>query len=373
MNKYRLHAGSLLCVVAILCFGMLAASVFAGERDSAGFRMLGGAGNVYTIGTAVQVSDPLVGDVYLLAEAFSIDNTVSGDIGFVGRTLVVNERVRGDVRGVGETITINSAVSGEMIAAGTAIALAKDGNIAQRVVLAGDAITLHGTIGGDVLLYGGVINIHGRIDGDVRMESNKKIVIHPGAVIAGDVQYTSDNEDALTVLAGAIVSGETMFTMADSADDTKWSDALYHIIFLLTIGFIAFGVFRKRWNNILRGSVGNCAIDIVIGLAALPVILLVLLLSFAIPGLPIIGFLLLFGVVTLLLCGITSSPVVVGAFLQAIYEKKINASWQSTALGVGVLFLLSLLPYLAVALIALSTLFITGRVLRHLVIYLFRK
>ena len=345
---------------------------FFERGDGAGVLLLGGDENVYVPGMNVLVSDPLGGDAFVLAETLTVDAAVSGDVAVVADFVAINERVSGDVRGAASTLRINSTVSGELLAAASFLDIADDGVIGGRVTAAVDSVVVRGRVYGDTRFYGGIVEIYGQVDGDIFISGADEIILHPGSVVRGDVHYSADDRDALSVADGATVVGAVSFDFAERDEGVSaWSDELYHLVFLIILGLLSFGIFRERWVGYLRGSVGKHAVDVLIGLVALPVASILALCSLAVPGLFIIGVALLLGVCVLLLCGVAASPVIAGRLVESLYTKKLVVSWRSTVIGVGVLFLLSLIPFAGGISLMLCAFFIAGRGIRRACVYLF--
>lgn len=359
---------TVLCVCVLFFFSVTAVAErtpFFTVSDDAAVLLSGDTGNAYTAAASVSVTEPFTGDIYALAEDLQVTDTVAGDIGFVGSTATISESVDGDVRVIGDSFTIDGVVSGEALFLGSRVTVSKNGSVLGRLVTAADFVVINGTVGGDVLCFSCTdLIIHGRVDGSIYASSVESITVHPGAVVGGAIQYASPHEDALFVFPGATVSGDTEFTLK-GVDRSSVSTVVSRLVFVLAVGLLAYGLVRHRWDRYLRVRPFRAVLDVLIGFVSFLAAVVISFILLFVPGLFIIGAALFFSCIALLLCGIISSPVLVGFVVQSLYRKGAGVSWQSVFLGAGVLFLALFVPVLGSGIIALCALFCVGRVVRY--------
>ena len=352
-----------------ICLGLLITPIALATDGITGrdFSRISGSENVYAFSGSAIVDESLTGDAYVIANTISVDNPVTGDVGFVGNIVDINNRVNGDIRAVANILTVNSAVSGELITAASLLNLTKSGTIEKRVIAYAENTAIRGTVKGNVHFYGETLSIHGQINGDVRAKNPKQIIIHPDAVVKGEVRYIAEDGDVLTVLPGATVSTVRYEPFEKDGSDSALADILYNLIFLLVTGFLAFGLFRKRWSAHIPVKFGDSVINIAIGLATLPAAFVITLISLAVPGMIIMAVALVFIIAALLLFGAAATPIIVGSLIESTYMKKTVVSWRSVSIGAGALLLLSLIPVIVGIIVILCALYLTGKAIRQTV------
>ncbi|MDD3927249.1 MAG: hypothetical protein PHT33_11395, partial [bacterium] len=160
-------------------------------------------------------------DVYISGGTVLIDGTVNGDLVVAGGTVNVNGPVTQDVIAAGGTVTVNGRAGDDIRVAGGTVNI--NSPVRDDLVVAGGTVTVSGAgIGGDVLVWGGNTNlsapvtgnvmgsvgnlaIYSRIGGSVNVNTSM-LTLGPGAVVAGDLIYTSSKE--ATINPNARVTGQ---------------------------------------------------------------------------------------------------------------------------------------------------------------------
>ena len=380
------------CLTFLLSLILLVAivPVEAGEKDG-GYKdseesllfFAGGEKNIYTVATQVTVDALLSGDLFAIAESIDVEAVVIGDLAVLGGSIEVEAPVEGDVRAVGTTVTLSDHVFGEVIIAGEHVGITKGGIVDESVVLFATEATIKGTINGDLMFYGEKLDIEGTIkgtlhaggarriqlqngatvQGDIKAERVEKIILHPGSNIAGSIFYKGKNKELLTILPGATVQGETVFTKQKKG---MRGDPLHlsTLLFFLVIGFLLFLPFRKKKvHALIKTTVKEYAVAVgsgIIVVLATSIGAFVLLFTFLWP-ISIVAF---FPVLALIVAGILLSPIVVGTLLWRLYEKRAPVSWKTVLVGAIALYLLSFI-HLALPLACIVGLFFLGTVALH--------
>jgi cytoskeletal protein CcmA (bactofilin family) len=205
MPHMRLRAA----LLAVLATFALTAPVAAGEFRS---------DSTVTVGAAESIDD----DLYAAAGTVVIDGTVNGDATVAGATVQVNGTVTGSLNVGGGSVEVLGDVGGAVrVSAGTVrisgsvgrdvVAFGGNVTIDSSAVIAGDvaggvgSLTVAGSIGGDLLASAGTITVSGTVDGAIEAGAGQ-LTIESGAVIGGNVTYTSSNEAVID--DGAQIGGE---------------------------------------------------------------------------------------------------------------------------------------------------------------------
>jgi cytoskeletal protein CcmA (bactofilin family) len=301
-------------------------------------------------------------DLIVAADRTVIDGDVDGDLIAWSRNITVNGHVKGDVLGWGQLVTVNGTVDGNVRAfcqtlsiTGTvgknAMAWSGDvnldhkGKIGGTVTLGAGDGELNGSIGGDVLAFIGGLEIDGPIGGNVRVRSGH-LSIGSEAVIAGTTKY--EGNKMAEVAPGAKLASPIEFTHYKRGPDRSspryyWRQALHwgaSFVFGLVLLLVAPGFFYDVANACKK--VGPTSGLGVLFLLATPVATILVCITMV--GIPV-------GIAALLLYAIAiySAQVFVGTWLG---EKILGAgvgfgpTLGRLALGLAIIRLLRLIPYL---------------------------
>lgn len=198
MPKHVLRGLAVLFMV-ILATVLLAAPALAAE--------VRGLDDV-TIASGEVVDD----DLYVAGSSITIDGTVNGDLWAVGGTVTINGTVNGDVVAAAQKVDIN----GEVTQAARVIAseVNIDGYVGGDLLVGSSELTISSTaeIGGDLLFGGSSARIDGLIHGYIR-GGGDEVTLADG--VGGDVQLDLDN---LTVASTANIQGNLTYTSENEAD-----------------------------------------------------------------------------------------------------------------------------------------------------------
>jgi anti-sigma factor RsiW/cytoskeletal protein CcmA (bactofilin family) len=308
-------------------------------------------------------------DLIVAADRAVIDGDVDGDLISWSRSLTVNGHVKGDIIGGGELCTVNGTVDGNVRAtcqtlkiAGTVgknlmawcgeINLDPKGKVGGTATLGGGDIDLDGHIGGDLLAGFKTLDLNGSIGGNVRIQG-RRLTIGSGAEIAGTTKFKGANPADVT--PGAKLGSPVEYIRLEHGPDRTspryyWHQALHWgagFVFGLVLLLVAPGFFYDVANACKK--VGPTSGLGVLFLLALPVA--AILVCVTIVGIPV-------GIAALFLYGIAiySTQVFVGAWLG---EKILGAAagfgptLGRLALGLAIIRVLRLIPYLGVLVAAI--------------------
>lgn len=147
-------------------------------------------GNYFAAGETVRVSGTVNGDVYAAAGEVIVDGTVNGDLLAMGGTVTVSGRVAQDLRSAGGRIILEGPVGKDATVAGGDISLSRGATVAKSFAAAGGSVALEGRVAGEARVVSGKLSVGDRIGGDL-IATAGRIVLAPGATIAGDFSYRS--------------------------------------------------------------------------------------------------------------------------------------------------------------------------------------
>jgi len=343
---------SLICLLVTLMVALFATPALA-------FDARGGQTVTVPSGEVVE------GDLYVAGNNVVIDGTVNGDVFAAGQTLTINGKVNGGVSLAGQTITLNGSIGNGARVAGQSIIV--NGNIGRDFVVFASDMTMSGkaAISGDLVMGLGTATINGRIAGNIRGNvgqatisgevggnvdlTSGSLIVASGARIQGGLTYTSENQ--AVIQSGASIAGTTAHKVpVKEPARTFWSSAVWQVLgflMILVLGII-FVLIASRRVAALANSVQSRPWQ-TLGLGA--VILIVTPIAAIIVMITVIGLPL--GLISLVLYGIALylSQVPIGLLIgRLIIRRKPELESRgmmiaALALGLFILFVLRLIPF----------------------------
>ncbi len=329
--------------------------------------------DLYIAGNTIIIDGTVNGDLWAFGSTITVNGDVNGSIVAIGQTVNVNGNVGHAVRLVGQTINISGNVSGDLIVFGS------EANIASKVKIGGDMlfsagnVRLNGPVEKDVKGSGSEVIVANVVGGDVELKV-KNLTLTSSANVQGNLTYTSENE--ADIQSGAKVEGKTTHNMPEVKKPAPFSGIVGKLIgFLMALvtgliiiliipgrsASVADSIRNKPWTSLGWGAVILFATP----LAAIVVCITVI-------GIPV-------GLIALALYAIAIyiSQVFVGLFIgrwiigrfRGTESKAIMVG--ALALGLVILTLLGLIPYLgfwiglAVALFGLGAILVSETRLRN--------
>jgi len=151
-------------------------------------------------------------DLYVAGGTIIIDGTINGDLIAAGKIIRVNGPVNGSIIAIGGTVDINGEVTHAVRVIGETLNIS--GTIGRDLLLAGDKVSLASTaeIGSDLLLGAGTALIDGLIKGDIN-SGVESLTIASTASIQGKLTYISENE--ANIQSGAQIMGPITHQLPD--------------------------------------------------------------------------------------------------------------------------------------------------------------
>jgi cytoskeletal protein CcmA (bactofilin family) len=321
------------------------------------------SGDTLTVASGEVIDD----DLYITGGEITVDGTINGDLVAFGGAITVNGSVNGGVIAAGGTVVLNGKVARAVRAAGGDLSIS--GAVGGDLVVAGGQVKVTSTasIGGDVLLGAGSVRIAGPVrgyikggSGDVVLSSEvgedvelgvDRLTLASTAVIRGDLTYIS--EDEASVQPGSQVMGQTTHRLPEARPE-KLAPAfgivgrVLGFVMALIVGIIIILVARRRASSIADSvrdkpwqSLGWGALVLI----ATPIaILLVLITVIGIP-LGLIGL-------ALYLIALYLAQVFVALTIGSLILRRSAADENqglligALAIGLAILSLLGLIPYL---------------------------
>lgn len=310
---------------------------------------------------SVTIAGTVNGDVYAVAERVVVTGTVNGDIYAAGAVVEITGTVSQDVVAAGGTVTVRSASIGDsLVTAGDIISVSEDVTVAGGLIFAGRNV--HNSAVVDRGMYGaaGLLDFNGTVGKDVWVTLGA-LTAGNDAVIAGDLSYSmeksADLPESLTVNGATTYVdpasystgwqgfGNQEFSNRVNLGYQLWSYSAALLIGLLFLYFfgdvgknIALTMRSKFWSSLGWG--------IAVLFGTMPVLILIMLTVVGIPlGLLFMGLFFLEIYFAKIFLG-----VLYGSFIS---EKVLKSSPPNKfvlfALGLGVYYVIGLVPFVNVA------------------------
>jgi len=328
-------------------------------------------GDIVTISSGEVIDD----DLFVAGETIIIDGTINGDLIAVGRTIMVNGTINGSIMAAGGTININGEVTHAVRVAGETLNV---GNIVgEDLLAAGNKFNLANTaeIGDDLLLGARNARIEGLVKGDIN-GGVESLTIASTAIIKGKLTYLSENE--ANIHSDAQIMGtitHKLYIIKESLTagirlGLWWKIIGFLMILVLGIIIILFAPKRVKavtesirtrpWASLGWGILILIATPIAAGIACITIIGLPL-------GLITLTLYTIAIYLTQLFAGLLIGQLIIGSF-RGVENKA--ALVGALALGLVILSLLRLIPYLdffiglATVLFGLGAMLVSERKLR---------
>ena len=205
LHRSRIRAALLALFATFALTGPVAAGEFRSEQSVTVAEGESIDDDLYVAAGIVNIDGTVNGDATIAGGTVTVSGTVTGSLNVGGGTVDVTGDVTGAVRVSAGTVRIAGAVGRDVVAFGGNITIDSSAEVAGDVAGGVGMLVIDGTIGGDVRAGAGTIEISGTVDGSID-SSVGELTIASGAVVGGDVRYTSARE--ATIADDAQIGGD---------------------------------------------------------------------------------------------------------------------------------------------------------------------
>ncbi|GEM_PF-2459794 len=143
-------------------------------------------GDLYATGEEL-IAQGVQGDVIFFGRKARVQD-VEGGIFFLGEKLVLNGTITRSVRFLGRALEANGKIQRDILFAGQELKLEKGAEVTGDLYAAGDEIDVFGTVTGKAHLGGNEVILAGTFHSDVRVKA-RRLVILPETKIEGNLEY----------------------------------------------------------------------------------------------------------------------------------------------------------------------------------------
>jgi cytoskeletal protein CcmA (bactofilin family) len=330
--------------------------------------------DLYVAASLLVINGTVNGDILWAGQTINVNGTVNGSITAIGMNINIDGDVSKSVRAAGSSVNVRGRIGGDLMVAGSTVDLTNKATIGRDLAFAASKITVDSMIDRSIKGNGGDATLSDSVGSDVDITVNN-LTIASSAQIRGDLIYTSKN--AATIQSGALIAGTTTHKLAQSHITPSWpplgawGSVIAFFMALLT-GIVLIAIAPKR-AKLVAAAIKNKPLP-TLGWGAL--IFIVTPIAAVIVCITIIGIPV--GLAGLVLYGIALyvSQVVVGLFIGSLILGRSNKIENrgiligAFAIGLIILTLVNLIPYLgaplflATAIFGLGAMFVSEKTLR---------
>lgn len=323
-------------------------------------------GNAYLAGISVVSTAPVAGDLSAVGGSIVAAAPVSGDGLLLGGSIHSRARVGGDLRTIGGSIVVEDSIAGDLVALGYSVNDSSRAGGSVFIIAANTAMTNGAS--GPVTIYGNNVLLSGDFADDVSIVAIGRVALAASTTIVGTLSYQAPEPAILP--ESAIVLGGIWYTNASYLPDAGTS----RILAFVSIGFFLFvrivgalvlagllaGLFPRLAEAVAeRASTARPSrilLTVLLGFAVFvvtPVLSLILALTFVGIGLALVLFISYFFI---LLLSLVYAGILLGSLFARRYLKREIVLWHDGVLGMLLLSLIALVPYIGVFIaLALAT------------------
>lgn len=295
--------------------------------------------DVIATGNQISIIGNVNGSIYAAGGSLSISGDITGALTAAGNTVAISGK-KNVVTVAGRSIQLSSLAARNIAAAGNDITLDSRSKIERDAYLAANSITTHGAVGRDLWVNGGSVSIGSNVTGNLHA-TGQRISLLPGAVVKGNVIYSSPN--AIRIADSAKVTGKVIRQpySVKRAGPNPFAAWLLRFIAMWIFGAVLISLFpgwTKAASDQLMSKPGWSFLWGLIIFIVTPIAILIALVTLI--GIPLSVAVLAVYILALLLAGIITS-VTVGRLIAR------NASiWLQLLVGLLVLSVIAAIPFL---------------------------
>lgn len=309
-------------------------------------------GTLYAAGTTVRVDGTVKGDLICAGQQVTVNGTVEGDVLCGAQNITVTGHVAGNIRSAAQTISVTGKVDGSVTIAAMTATISNDAVIGRDLTAVGQDVTLDGTVGRDAQIGSGTFNTNGKFGRDLNVEATT-ISLNDKSTVGGNFAYVSKGD--ATVVTGAHITGKTTHHQPPQNKQTPQALSVSAFLSTLALGFASFLVLGMALlgasprlmaatsHAIAKSPLGTLGAGLSL-LILPPIVSLIIFVT--IIGIPL-ALVIFFAWLVALIMAFSVSAHALGKMLVA--KLKWQEKWPNFAalvMGVFVIFLLALIPYI---------------------------
>jgi hypothetical protein len=294
-------------------------------------------------GSQVDVSGRINGNAFVVGNSVNVTGPVNGFLAAAGQTVRLRGQ-KGTVSAAGQNVQVQGLTARNVALAGNTIIVDSNTNVSRDLMAAGNTLNINGTIGRNLRIAGTNLSIRSTVNGNVNA-AGQNISVLPGTVIRGNFTYESPNQ--ANISENAQILGQVTRRPMEKRRPAFGAGILGSFLWFLAM--LAFGAlfvaifpgWSARSAERLRAEPGWSALWGLIVLIITPIAIILAIIT--IIGIPIAIASLAGYIVALMLATIITSLAIGALILRR------SSVWLQLLVGLILVFILSAIPYVGVA------------------------
>ena len=311
--------------------------------------------NLYTAGNMVSIDGDIEKSLYVGGNVITVNGNVENNVCAGGSTVVIRGNVGDSVHVGGGNILIEGKIEEDLFIGGGNITISKSASVGGDLIIGGGTVDIQGSVTGNVLLGGGQVIINSKIGGQVKARVDE-LKLGPQAEIAKNLVYRSPKEASID--ENAKILGEIDFEKIEvkKFGAFKSKGMLFGILTLgflikilmgIAVGLVLVYIFRNMIERAIKESLAHFWANLGQGFAALiltpiaAIIILITVIGAWLAGLIGIAYILM------VFLSLALANIAFGSWLIKVVKKRERylVNWQAVVLGVIVLKIIVLIPF----------------------------
>lgn len=305
--------------------------------------------DVYIFSNSLDIYGRITQDLSGFVYDSYIEGTIDGNLNMFSYNIEVSGNILKSCRLIGQRVEVNGEIDGNLIVIGNEIQVDQDAVIGRDATIIGGVITINGQIMDYTEIRAETVTITGKIEGDVNIDA-QEINIESGAVINGDLSYTSKEEayiDDDAQITGEIdhsLPSKTNKKIGEVLDKILYIGKIISFFMALVTGLILITVFKNHARETVTYIHEKFLPSLGIGFLAMLICSFgALLIALFIVGIPTAIFLFFLGIF-FFYCGKIYCSVALGQIIfKAFGRTDIGIGW-SFIVGLIIITILFMIP-----------------------------
>ncbi len=355
-------------VAVFLVVGTASAAQFMGPSGNSGNTVVheGTFDDLYVGGGNTAIQADVTGDLFAGGGSVTVSKNVGGDLFAAGGNVNISGDISGDARVAGGTVSLTSDVNEDVLVAGGTVLLAGK-RIGGDLWAAGGSIVVDSEIVGDVKIAGEEVLLNGVIAGSVEVTA-EKLTFGPQSRVSGTVSYKGPQEAVIET--GAVVP-QISYEQTKARSAGKSFVPIFTIAFLVKLvamflaALLLLKLFHKCVNDVSKNAYGSPWKSFGIGLASVILAPIAIILLFV----TVIGFYVALAVLAAFALALIAGALIASIFAGGLVMKwirkkdKITTGWREALVGIIVLAIIGLIPFIGWIVVAATFLTAFGSLL----------
>ncbi len=314
--------------------------------------------NLYAAAGNISLSGEVKEDMYAVAGSVTINGPIGTDLTVFGGNIQTHAKVGDDARFIGGDVVVADEIGGDLFVIAGHLKLLSSASVKGNIYFYGGEAEVFGKVDGALIGSADTFVINGEI-GSSEI-SARKITLGDTAVVKGDLLYKSNSDPERAV--GAVIEGSVTKVGGLSTENSSSMPML----FLLSWFFASFCVlllFRGLLDKLLLDIKNNPSRTGAVGLIAFIVLPAISVMLIATTLGAWIGVAALLTFLLAMLITLVFVPLLLGGYVMGIYKKTYKVDIWSAVLGMAIVFLLALVPFIGGLLLMVVFLLVFGAII----------